>query len=200
MKKENQLVKFTTLVLLITIVAISLVSGTYAKYTSTVSGSDTAIVAKWDVSAENVSSTTVDIFAESKIYDTNGVVDGDVTALTATDDADVKNAEEGNNGIIAPGTWGKFSYVLSNNSDVNATYAVDYTVANAGVPLKWSIDGKTWADDLADVEATNINMADADKTVDIYWMWAFDGDDTALGTAGTAAPSITIEVTFEQVD
>lgn len=196
MKKDNKLVNFTTLVLLITIVAISLVSGTYAKYTSTVSGTDTAIVARWNVSAGTVE-TSVDIFGESKIYDTKGVTDYTAAGIA---DADVKTAEEGNNGIIAPGTWGKFSYVLTNNSDVNATYAITYTVDEAGVPLEWSINGTDWTDSLENVDATAIAM-EGEKQVDLYWRWEFDGDHTALGEAETlATPLIKISVTFEQAD
>ena len=198
MKRDNKLVKFTIFVLLITIVAILLVSGTFAKYTSTKTGLDKAVVARWDVSAGNVD-TEVDIFGESKIYDTYGIgVDNDVSVLTATDDIDVKNAE---NGIIAPGTWGHFSYVLTNKSDVNATYSIDYTVENEGVPLKWSIDGKTWNDDLTDIQATGIAMENGEETIDIYWMWEFNGDHTALGIADTlATPTIQIAVTFDQAD
>ncbi|MBQ4633915.1 MAG: hypothetical protein IJB71_01035 [Bacilli bacterium] len=100
-------------------------SNTFAKYTSTITGSDSSVVAKWDVS-DGDALANFDIFGISKIYDTNGntdftqdgVVDTDV-AIGTTD------------GIIAPGTWGKFSFTLSNNSDVNSLYTVDYTIDEA---------------------------------------------------------------------
>lgn len=201
--KNKKLVILTTIVLLLTLIVVSQVSNTFAKYTSKITGSDTAIVAKWDVS-DGDALANFDIFGVSKIYDANGVadftqdgvVDNDVATGTTT-------------GIIAPGTWGKFSFTLSNNSDVNALYTVDYTVDEAGVYLQWSTDGKTWTDDLADVSETAINMGNNDETIDIYWMWSFengsngqtDESDTSLGTADTLAkPTITVDVTFTQVN
>ena len=49
--KNNKLVRLVVIALLITMVGLILISNTYAKYTSTIAGSDTAIVAKWSVSA-----------------------------------------------------------------------------------------------------------------------------------------------------
>ena len=197
MKNENKIVKFTMLVLILTMLSLCLVSNTYAKYTSSFAGTDTAVVAKWDVSAGDAS-TTIDLFNSSKIYDTNGVTD---YTKAGTDDADVANGTT--DGIIAPGTWGSFSFTVTNKSEVNATYAVDYTVTGAGIPLEWSVDGIAWSDSLSNVSETALNMgATADVTV--YWRWAFDGDDTVdttLGTATTLAkPEVTITTTFTQVD
>lgn len=197
MRSDNAIVKFTMLVLILTMLSLCLVSNTYAKYTSTFAGSDTAIVAKWDVSAGDAS-TTIDLFNSSKIYDTNGVTD---YTQGGTDDTDVTNGTT--DGIIAPGTWGSFSYSVSNNSDVNATYTVDYTVTAANVPLEWSVDGSTWSTNLSNVSTTALNMG-ATANITVYWRWAFNGDDTAdtaLGTATTLArPEVTITTTFTQVD
>lgn len=197
MRSDNAIVKFTMLVLILTMLSLCLVSNTYAKYTSTFAESDTAIVAKWDVSAGDAS-TTIDLFNSSKIYDTNGVTD---YTQVGTDDTDVTNGTA--DGIIAPGTWGSFFYSVSNNSDVNATYTVDYTVTAANVPLEWSVDGSTWSTNLSNVSTTALNMG-ATANVTVYWRWAFNGDDsadTALGTATTLArPEVTITTTFTQVD
>lgn len=210
--KKNNVTKFAILLLALTMIATMLVSGTYAKYTSTFeSGTDTAIVAKWDVSA-GYTSETFNIFDVSEIYDTN-VADIDYTQA-GTDDLDVANGTT--NGIIAPGTWGKFSYTITNHSDVNATYAVTYTVNEAGTYLQWSTDGSTWTDSLANIPTTAIDMktgeANTDVTKTIYWRWVFeaenepiavgqsDNNDTILGTAGTATPTISISTVFTQVD
>lgn len=203
---SKKLIKFTSFVSLLTLVAAALVADTYAKYTTTVSGSDTAIVAKWDVS-DGDALANFDIFDVSKIYDTNGVTD---YTAAGTSDTDVKTGTT--NGIIAPGTWGKFSYTLSNDSEVTVAYAVDYTVDEKGVYLQWSTDGTTWTDDLADVTATKIDI-DSDKEITVYWKWAYEAEttpvaagqtdaaDTTLGEATTAAqPTITVDVTFTQVD
>ena len=197
---SKKLVSLTAVVLLLTLVAVALVSDTYAKYTTTVDGSDTAIVAKWDVS-EGDAFEQVDLFDASKIYDTKDVTD----YTTGANDTDVKDATTNGDGIIAPGTWGKFSYTLSNNSDVNATYSVTYTANEAGVPLEWSNDGTTWQTDITalNVNAEEIAMGTNNETVTLYWRWVFAGDDTtdtALGEAGTAKPTVNLSVTFTQAD
>lgn len=201
-KTDNNLAKFTLLVLLLTIFAMCLVFGTYAKYTTTFTGSDTAVVAKWVVS-DGDALKSFDIFDVSKIYDTK-----DADYSNGIDDTDVNNGTS--NGIIAPGTFGTFTYQLSNDSDVAANYEIDYTVDEAGVYLLWSVDGgKTWTNDLADVTATRLDIGD-DADITIHWKWSFEADsiasgqtdanDTALGVAGTASPSIAIKATFTQID
>jgi len=203
--RENKFKKFVAFALLITVIAIILIASTYAKYTKEAAGDDTAIVAKWGVGTD-LTSGTFDIFDVSKIYDTKGVTD---YTQDGTADSDVKTGTT--HGIIAPGTWGKFSYELSNESQVSATYEVDYTVDEDGVYLLWSTDGTTWTDDLADIPATTIPVGTTDEQIDIYWKWSFEADstaagqsdanDTALGEADTLAqPTIDIKVTFTQVD
>ncbi len=202
-KGDNRLVKFTLLVLLLTILAMCLVFGTYAKYTTTFSGNDSAVVAKWVVS-DGGALANLDIFDVSKIYDTEGT-----DYANGVDDTDVINGTD--NGIIAPGTWGFFTYNLSNDSDVTATYEIDYTVDEKGVYLLWSVDGgTTWTDDLADVTATTLNVGE-DVDVTVHWKWSFEADttaagqtdaaDTALGMAAQpASPTMAIKATFTQVD
>ena len=202
--KNKNLVTLTSFVLLLTLVSVSLVSNTFAKYTTKFSGSDSAVVANWDVS-DGDALASFDIFGVSKIYDTkdadyeNGVVDTDVTAASGAANA-----------IIAPGTWGSFAFTLSNTSDVNAVYSITYDVDEAGVFLQWSTDGNTWTDDLANVTNKAINKGITDEEIKIYWKWAYEGEtgsaqtdeeDTKLGTAATLAqPSIGVEVIFTQVD
>lgn len=198
--KKNSVTKFAILLLALTMIAVMLVSGTYAKYTSTTNYTDTAVVARWNVSSA-VASGSHDIFAESEIYDTNGVSD---FTVAGTVDTDVKNATTGNNAIIAPGTWGKMSFELTNDSDVNATYAVAFTITNeSNVPLQWSSDGTNWSSTLTDITSTAIAM-NGNATVNVYWKWVFDGNDstdTGLGTAVTL-PTVTLAytATFTQVD
>mgnify|MGYP000482400440 CR=1 FL=1 len=116
MKNENKLMKITTFVLLITILALILVSGTYAKYTSSVSGSDSATVAKWSIKVNGteiaVANPNVTFKLFETINDTNGGVESDVTS-----------------GLIAPGTSGAFSVKIKNESEVTAKYSIGFTVS-----------------------------------------------------------------------
>lgn len=213
--RDNKLVKFTTFVLLITMVGFLLVSGTYAKYTTEFTGTDSAVVAKWDVALEGMTDSKFDLFGASGVYD----LDPDATDLSAVtpavDDDVVKSGKK-----VAPGTWGKVSFELSNSSDVTAAYTVDIKSLETTLPLQFSVDGKTW------VPATTIVTGTADDavynlgngtlsipsdanpteaTVDLYWKWDFEGtngdaNDTSLGKDATATCAIEAGVVFTQVD
>ena len=208
MKNENIIVKFTAFVLLLTMIVLCLVSGTFAKYTSYFTAEDMAVVAKWDVADGDIEGT-FDIFKSSKIYDTK-----DANYAAGDADTDVFQVEAGTDepeqdGKIAPGTWGSFTYQLTNKSEVTVNYDVAYTAVEADVPLVWSLNPEDgWVDD---VEELNVNETFTGDTKDItlYWQWAFedgtdatDEADTALGATldEDITPMITLEVTFTQVD
>ena len=200
--KKNKMMRIASVLLVAVLLSTCAISGTFAKYTTTITANDTAKVASFNVTAFGVDTTstnataTVDIF--TTVYDTEGISGDDYTGVTGVND---DNVDDGATPIIAPGTWGKFTFDLTNTSEVKVNYSITYNVNEAGVPLKWSIDGKTWTDDLENVTATEIG----DETLNfvIYWRWAFEGNDagdTELGANGTASPSITITVLFEQAD
>ena len=111
---------------------------------------------------------------------------------------------------VAPGTQGEFDIVLKNASEVNAEYTIDYTVTLPTVtieeteytlPIKFSVDGETWEDNLADVTKKAINMG-AEETIKVQWKWVINGNDAVDTAFGIAAPSVTVKVdiTAEQVD
>ena len=118
--KGNKLVKLMAFVLLVTVLAIILVSGTYAKYTTSATGTDTAKVALWsikindeDIAKAETKELTVDLFS----------------TITNTDGTDEKNVSAIDGSLIAPGTMGSFNLVsIENASEVNATYSVTYTL------------------------------------------------------------------------
>lgn len=195
--KKNIAMRLASLVLMCTIVTSCFVSSTFAKYTSTVTGTGTARVAKWDVTVNGQKETAeVDVFTHA---DANTMVTG----------ADGKK-------IIAPGTQGSFNVVLSNKSEVTAAFDMSATTVNeAGVPLQWSVDGTNWEDDFADLGVAgltgNIAIGGADVTKTFYWKWAFDATDnpadgqtdatdTTLGIAGTATPTVSLSAVFTQVN
>ena len=202
-EKENRLPKFSAFVLLITILMLTFISGTFSRYTTNVEKEDSAVVAKWDVSIGNASES-FELFNKSAIYDTNGVTD---FTQAGTVDADVKKGE--NVAIIAPGTWGKLAIELNNNSDVTAEYDLDYDINNTGVPFEWSTDGLTWNEDLSAIASAKTGTIEigTTETLTIYWRWNIGNTeddntlDTSLGTsAETINPTISISCTFTQVD
>lgn len=210
MKNDKKLFNSVAILLLIVMVALILVSGTYAKYTSTASGSDTATVAKWSFKvsgteiAVNGSAPTVTFDLFNTINDTkDGAAETDVKA-----------------NLIAPGTQGSFELKLKNDSEVTAQYAIDYKVekSDTTLPILFSTNGTDWTNDLVDVaasDATKLAVGAAEKTITVQWKWEYetkaedntvtagDGVDTALGIAAqTAAPTVkvTATVTATQVD
>lgn len=195
---KNKTMKMILITLLITMIALVLVSGTYAKYTSSASGSDTARVAKWsfnvgenDIVAKDT--FTFDLF--KTITDTDGKTETDVVSA---------NADK----VIAPGTSGSFDLVLENKSETSAKYGITYTVTNtASIPVQFSVNGKDWTDNLANVVEsdtdTKLDANNGTKTITIQWKWAYDGDDTTdvnLGKVGTAKLIVQADVTATQID
>lgn len=209
MKKNKN--KIATL-LLLAIVAVGsyFVAGTYAKYTSEIAGSDNASVAKWawKINQEDFKSAsdvtngyTFDLFKTIK--------EADTTSAETDVGAD----------LIAPGTGGSFDIAITNNSEVNATYAIAFTETNeSGIPIEYSTDGSTWVSGVSNINvpATAINMGQTASTLTVKWRWAFTGNDstnytstqtdatdTALGfAANDTAPTVQVNatVTVTQVD
>lgn len=191
--KENKLVKFTSLVMFMALFAIVMVSGTYAKYSSSASGTDAATVAKWDIKAgkagQEVSITgsdaTVGFELFDTILDTNGEAETDVLA-----------------GRIAPGTQGAFELSIKNDSEVDAEYTVDFTVSGAEVPLEFRVNNGAWTSSLSSISAVRL-AKNASTTAKVEWRWVFDGNDvtdTALGTADSKNVQVKATLAVSQVD
>lgn len=200
--KKNKMMRLASVLLILTLLTTCAISGTFAKYTASATGTDTARVAKWsfEVSDADIVATdefTFDLFKTVK--DTAGADEGDVKAKNGTDR------------IIAPGTSGSFALVLENLSEVTAQYAIDYTVTNTSdIPIEFSVDnGANWTADLANVvasDATKLDPNTGTKTITVQWKWDYEVNeagntkDTALGKGGTATVTVAAVVTATQVD
>lgn len=199
MKKDNRTVKFAIIVLALTMIALILVAGTYAKYTSSGSGTDSVKVAKWSFKVGDKDITTA---TESFTFDLfKTIKDSDGNA----NETDVKAGK-----IIAPGTSGEFSFDVENTSEVNAKYSLSYTVTNDGnIPVEFSVDDGPWVSALDSKNVTDKAIAMGVKeTVKVKWRWAYEGvsstnfktsqtdnTDTALGvTAQGTANTLTVKI------
>ena len=200
--KKNKVLLLGIITVFVAIFSLTLVSGTWAKYTSTVSGNSTSTVAKWawKVGTEDVvgGGTTAASFNANLfeiIKEEN----------TTTDETDVKN------GLIAPGTGGQLTFEVTNASEVSGKVVLTFEEFEnpSNIPLQYSVDGINWKS-AAEFSALAANTAELKldgtltKEFKIYWRWAFTGDDakdTGLGNAAVA-PTITVKVTltFTQVD
>ena len=199
--RKNKMMRLASALLVAVLLSTCAISGTFAKYVSEATATDTARVAKWGWGGTTIA---LDLF--------------DDTYGDTVDSADGAN-------VIAPGTKKTASLVWT--PDANFAPEVDYTLsfavaATTNIPaeieaeLDWvlKIDGtettyttftaleaaleaKTYAGEAA-TAAPTVN-------IEIGWVWAFNGGDdvadTNLGNAGTL-PSLTIAITMTatQVD
>ena len=193
--KKNVMMRVASALLVAVLMTTCAISGTFAKYTSTASGSDSARVAKWDFkingTTANSNTFTFDLF--NTVLDSDGNTEADIKVADGT--------------IIAPGTKGSFAIVLKNDSEVTAKYVIDYTVTNeANIPVVFSLDGETWKNNIDELDVTTpVTVAiGATPTITVHWMWAFEGGDdpadTTLGLAGSATLKVDAKVTVTQVN
>ena len=201
-RRSSMMIRIVAVLAVTMMFTMCFVGGTFAKYTSSSTGTGTATVAKWDIrvgSADGTNITTSDTFTFD-LFET--LKESDLTA----NETDVTG-----DSIIAPGTGGEFNIAIYNQSEVTAKYAIDYTVNKNGIPVQFSVDdGATWTDDLTDITAgaATTLAAKSGSTVDsdtitVQWRWIFDGNDsidTALGIDGTAQLVVTAVITATQVD
>lgn len=195
--KKNKVLLLGIITVFVAIFSLTLVSGTWAKYTSTVSGADNAKVAKWEWKVsdlevkQGMTSTNFKFDLFNTIKDTAGA-----------DETDVKE------NLIAPGTSGEFSFNIANLSEVNAKYYITFEVTQDAtapkVPLKFKLnDAADWSDKLtgiAEGDAVSIAMETGTGSVKVQWQWAFEGGDDATDTTiGFAAPNVIVNATLVMV-
>ena len=202
--RKNRLFILGIFTVMVALVSLSLVSGTWAKYTSSISASGTARVAKWDVKYNSTSGaateTTIDFDLFKTIVDT---VDGNPDDEVAAE-------------RLAPGTKGSFKFTIKNDSEVDANYSIDFELPSAlqALPLKWEVTiSRNGTDDpTLNSFPTNVTMPLASEphnfdmgteiTYTISWEWPFDGvdaDDTKHGIAAVSGTT-SIRIVFVQVD
>lgn len=184
--KKNRMMRLGAILLVCVLMTTAVISGTFAKYTSSATVTDSAKVAKWsvlvgteDIAGNTTKTLNIDLFS---------------TVLGTEDGEEEQDILNNNGSLIAPGTKGSFDIVLTNSSEVNATYDLTFTLDNDdNIPIVFT--GMTNEDDTA------IGMGDT-KTITVNWEWAFDGDDTIDTTKGKEEPvvSLTVDVTFNQVN
>ena len=154
--KKSTLRRFLLLCLCLTLVTVSLIGGTLAKYTTNVTGSGSATTASWSFTANNQSTTFTDL----------------AMAINST-----HNTTE-----IQPGTSGTVTIVLSNTSDVAADYTVVFSTDNKPSGMTFSLPTNetdytlTLSDDGKTVTVTSVNALAATngtKNVVINWSWPY---------------------------
>jgi len=160
---KNRTMRVAALLLVLTLITSCFVGGTFAKYTTTKTATAEASVAKWS-------------------FDVNGID-------MVTNNIEFNGAFPN---LVKPGDKGQLKLVLENTSDVDATYAIDFTETIGNVPMTFKVDGVP----LADIPATDI-VKGTPVNIVIDWEWA--GTDNAADTAVTATSiSLAAKITAAQ--
>lgn len=167
------------------------VSGTYAKYTTSKTYTDSARVAKWGIGMTN----EVDLFYSNY--------------------TDVKSAN-GTDAVVAPGTQGNYTFALTGTPETDYTLDVTVTGEDNIGQLVYTLDGTEYAtmaelvtaiDALYNPQTVYAAGTASESTHNIGWYWAFEEDeannttDTTLGNKDVLdTVSLTVTITAVQSD
>lgn len=210
--KKNKIMRFASALLVLAMLTTCVISGTFAKYTTKVEGTDTARVAKWGFKEAAASVTLDNLF--NKTYDKN---------------------VEGKADVIAPGTANSaqfgFTYDGNGAPEVAYTFKIDTTGSACADEIKnnpniqWKLDNGAWG--TWDKLLTAIGALNAQEeyaagelpaafsatvtTHTVAWQWAFESagagqaaQDTLDTSMGNKAPldkvTLKITVTATQID
>ena len=200
--RKNYAMRISSILLILTMMSLCMVSGTFAKYTVTTNASDTATVAKFAVKLgenELKGAKTIDVNLFKSIYPDDKV--------------------KGENGkkVVAPGTSGYLPITIKNEGEVAVTARLTFeeTKTKTGeidIPIKYAItnsesitgseDWKTTISGLNDSAAQSLAVGETGEQRYLHWKWdegSSDENDTKLGTAETLAQvTTTITCNVEQ--
>ena len=200
MKKEKKVFLACIALLLMTILTVYVVSGTYAKYASEINATGTARAAKWawNINDQNLAAGTTQI--QLNLFDT----------VLNTNESAEQNVKKGSGeNIIAPGTMGKFTIKVQNKSEVKASYKYTLNQTNPGrIPIEYSTDKVSWTSDISTLNASapkELAVGSEATDATIYWRWSIgdttkDGEDTKIGFKGTDQIIVNATLQLLQVD
>jgi len=202
---KSKLMRAATLLMVLTLMTSCFVGSTFAKYTSTATGNDTATVAKWSIEVNDAQIALADTQNDAvtfNLFDTINEED------TTSEEDDVKDT------LIAPGTGGQFNLKVENLSEVTADYEITLAHENtSNIPLEYKLADGSWSSDIDSliINGDELAMENGTATKTVYWRWQYndvaglkdDSTDTKLGIAAqTAAPTVKVTATIKvwQVD
>ena len=191
--KKNRMMRLASVLLVLCLLTASVISGTFAKYTTTNTASDEARVAYWGFDA--AANITFDLFDVKTAGDTGVAADG----------------------LLAPGTERTINFEFINaKADGRApevAYEVVVSAANSTAPsaeldaqIVWLYNDdeyENWVDFIAAIEGESAQFGPGELpdflksgvTNTVGWKWAFeDGSDEADTALGNAAKESGIDV------
>jgi len=154
-QKKNKVLRVASLALVLTLITTCLSAYTLAKYTKTLSGYDSARVAKFEFAAsietylDASTGPATDLTGEGITIDLFGTTykNSDVPKVTTVESS-------GNDKVIAPGVYGAFEFAVSGESEVatRLTLTIKETNDSGGdttIPLFYQYDNKFYANNAA---------------------------------------------------
>ncbi|MBQ8474373.1 MAG: hypothetical protein IJ499_01770 [Clostridia bacterium] len=111
--KKNKMMRLASVLLVAVLMTTSVISGTFAKYTTADDADDTARVAKWGVTVTATGSLYGKKYAKA--------TDNKITASTAEETVSVWGKQAANNKVVAPGTKSDegFHFDINGNPEVD---------------------------------------------------------------------------------
>ncbi|MHB1152196.1 MAG: hypothetical protein ACYCWE_15815 [Eubacteriales bacterium] len=186
--KKNWLFKLFSIVVILTLISTFLISGTLAKYATSVTAANSVTVAKWVA-----------------IFQNNGT--GNSVYTSTFDLIGTLNDTGVNGNLLAPGTSGSFNLVYDTNGTQvarNILVTMDASaLLNSLTYLKFYSDSN-FTTEIAPVSGVltllNMNAGPLDAgngTINVYWQWPFaNANDEADTADGIAAATYSVTVTF----
>ena len=220
--KKNKAMRLASALLVLTLLTTCAISGTFAKYTTSTTGTDKARVAYWGF--DQAAATDIALFDGEYInVKSSGEVDGFSNVVAPGTEKSTTFAfgytNYKTNAITAP----EVAYTFT----VNPTITGDYDELDANTSFKWTLkkgdatatEYNTVEDLLAAIKALSGDdsgtktyqpgqlpaaFTSADETYTIGWKWAFEGNDAADTTLGNSQTlenvTFAITITATQVD
>lgn len=193
--KKNTMMRVASALLVAVLLTTCAISGTFAKYVTSASGSDQARVAKWGFGTSTIE---IDMF------------DGEYNNVDSKDDTNV----------VAPGTTKttEIRLVPVDQGTTEVAYSFDVNISAVGTDLLnklvWKLNGTkcgtngTFAELQADLNTLYDKNYDPNtlpaETFTIAWEWPFetgnDESDTNLGLDGTVTLQVVLTFTATQLD
>ncbi len=196
--KKNVIFRIAAIVLMCTLVTACFASSTFAKYTSSASGTATATVAKWNIEVNDS--------GKLGVAEKTDMVFNFADTWTNVNET-VANAPTVVTNLVAPGTEGSFNVKVINKSDTAAAYTIKLAYdsssevtlpatfafyKDAAHTQKINLNGTTLVEAATGDLAIGSTTAQ-EETVTIYWAWDFNGNDTNDTTAGDNANSASLD-------
>lgn len=172
--KKSIFSKVGAAAMVLTLVTASLVGGTFAKYTTTVTGKGIATVAKWDVKLKKGDA------AQSEGFKIN-LANTNTNAATAKDTIGPESKGELEMTIDGTGSQVGYAYDITfDTSTLNSVPVVFYEDSAMQTPLLKN--GETKFKLSGSVKQAEVGT---EKNVVVYWKWVSTDDsaDTALGAS-----------------